>query len=153
MWNGSTLRASCRSAAVAVNPTQPLPRRCFWRFPLNFFHAWKKCQHCNLPRRTVVHSDNPPRVNLPPILTDMAQRGSRGPEQKHLRSAAGLVAGAVVGIVATFLSGFALVPRVRLVDVCILVASAVGSGATLTAAIFQFRQAKAAAREKQVSRR
>lgn len=77
----------------------------------------------------------------------MAERGARGPEQRHLRSAVGLVVGAVVGIVATFLSGFALVPRVRLVEVCILVASAIGSGAALTAAIFQFRQAKAAARE------
>ena len=47
---------------------------------------------------------------------------------------------AAVGLIVTALSGMALVPRVKLVEVMTLVASSVGSGAALAAAIIAFRQ-------------
>ena len=44
-----------------------------------------------------------------------------------------------VGLVMALASGLALVPRVRLVDVLTLVATAVGSGAAFAIAVVQLR--------------
>ena len=57
-----------------------------------------------------------------------------------------LLVAAFLGLAVAFLSGLALVPRVRLVEVLTVIASAVGSGATFAAAIVQYRKARAANR-------
>ena len=53
-----------------------------------------------------------------------------------------LLAPAALGIVMSIVSAHALVPRVRAVEVITIVAAAFGSGATLTAALMQFRQSR-----------
>jgi Na+/citrate or Na+/malate symporter len=69
-------------------------------------------------------------------------------EQKQLRTAAGMLAAAVVGLATAVISGLALVPRVRLVEVLSVVAGGVGGGAALVGAIIQFKHARAAARRR-----
>jgi hypothetical protein len=54
-----------------------------------------------------------------------------------------LLVAAIIGLAVAFLSGLALVPRVRLVEVLTVIASAVGSGAAFAVTIVQFREARA----------
>ena len=68
----------------------------------------------------------------------MASRTRSG--MRH--SIAALAAG-IVGLVTAIVSGLAMIPRVRLVEVLTVVASAVGAGAALALAVVQFRQARA----------
>ena len=56
-----------------------------------------------------------------------------------------LVAG-IVGMLTAVMSGLALVPRVRLVEVVTVIAGGVGGGAALAVAVAQFRAARAAGR-------
>jgi uncharacterized membrane protein len=58
----------------------------------------------------------------------------------------GLLVAAIVGLAVAFLSGLSLVPRVRLVEVLTVIASAVGSGAGFAAAIVQYTKTRAANR-------
>ena len=67
-------------------------------------------------------------------------------EQKRLRSAVAMLVVAVVGMLTAVVSGLALVPRVRLVEVVMVIAGGVGGGAALAAAVAQFREARAAGR-------
>jgi len=69
------------------------------------------------------------------------------PEQRRLRAAALLLLCAVLGLATALVSGLALMPRVKLVEVLTVVAGAIGGGAALTAAIVQFKQARAEARD------
>jgi hypothetical protein len=56
-----------------------------------------------------------------------------------------LLVPAIVGIVTSLITALDLVPRVRLVDVMIVFAGAVGGGAALAASIFEYRNARATA--------
>ena len=67
------------------------------------------------------------------------QSGSR-----RLRPVLVLVA-AVLGIATSFFGALALVPRVRLVEVLTVFASAVGGGAGLVWAMMEFRKARSSA--------
>jgi hypothetical protein len=49
---------------------------------------------------------------------------------------------AALSLVTAFLSALALLPRVRLVEVVTIVASAVAAGAALAAALVEFKQAR-----------
>lgn len=62
---------------------------------------------------------------------------------KPLRPALVLVA-AVLGIATSFFGALALVPRVRLVEVLTVFAGAVGGGAGLVWAVWEFRKARSA---------
>jgi hypothetical protein len=73
-------------------------------------------------------------------------RASRSPEQKQYRTAVAMLVGAVAGLAVAIFSGLALVPRVRLVDVLVVIAGAVGGGAALVGAIGQFKHARATVR-------
>ena len=53
---------------------------------------------------------------------------------------------AIVGILTAVVSGVALVPRVRLVEVVMMIAGGVGGGAALATAVAHFREARAAGR-------
>ena len=53
-----------------------------------------------------------------------------------------MLVAALVGVAIAFVSGMALVPRVKLVEVFTVVASAMGAGAALTAAITAFKRAR-----------
>lgn len=64
----------------------------------------------------------------------------------HGSQSISLVIAAVVGVAVAFMSGLALVPRVRLVEVLTVIASAVGGGAAFAAALVQFKDAAAANR-------
>ena len=68
----------------------------------------------------------------------------RQPAWPRLRPAL-VLAGAVIGIVTSFFTALALVPRVRLVDVLTVFAGAVGGGAGLAYAAMEFRKAVAPA--------
>ena len=48
----------------------------------------------------------------------------------------------IAGLAVSVLSGLALVPRVRLVEVLTVIAGAVGGGAALVVSIMQFRQVR-----------
>jgi hypothetical protein len=72
----------------------------------------------------------------------MKKRRPVTPEQRQLREARALLVAGLLGIATAFLSGIALVPRVKLVEVFIVVASSVGAGAALTASVGQFREAR-----------
>ena len=63
-----------------------------------------------------------------------------------LRPVLALVA-ALLGIATSLFTALALVPRVRLVDVLTVFASAVGGGAGLTWATMEFRKAHKSARK------
>jgi hypothetical protein len=65
---------------------------------------------------------------------------------KRLRAAAATLVGAVLGVMTSLLTGLALVPRVKLVEVLAVVATGIGGGAALVAAIVQFKQAREDAR-------
>ena len=80
----------------------------------------------------------------------MATKQTVSPEQKQFRTAAGLLVAAVIGLATAVISGFALVPRVRLVEVLSVVAGGIGGGAALVAALVQFKQARAAARHARI---
>ena len=69
-------------------------------------------------------------------------------QQKQFRAAAITLVVAVLGLATAVISGLALVPRVRLVEVLSVVAGGIGGGAALTAAVVQFKQARAAQRER-----
>lgn len=71
----------------------------------------------------------------------------RTQEQQQLKAATAILVAAIVGLATAVVVGFALVPRVRLVEVVTVLATAVGGGAALAVAITHFRQARAAARE------
>ena len=86
------------------------------------------------------------RMRRPVILHTRMSRASRSPEQTQYRTAAAMLVGAVAGLAVAVFSGLALVPRVRLVDVLVVIAGAVGGGAALVGAIVQFRQARATVR-------
>lgn len=58
-----------------------------------------------------------------------------------MRTAVAPLVVGIVGLVMALASGLALVPRVRLVEVVTLVATAVGSGAAFAIAVVQFRAA------------
>ena len=60
-----------------------------------------------------------------------------------------MLAAAVVGLATAVISGLALVPRVRLVEVLTVVAGGVGGGAALVSALLSYKQARAAARVRQ----
>ena len=49
---------------------------------------------------------------------------------------------AALSLVTAFLSGLALMPRVRLVEVVTVVASAVAAGVALAAAVAEFKKAR-----------
>jgi hypothetical protein len=53
-----------------------------------------------------------------------------------------LLVPAVIGIATSLITAFALVPRVRVVDVLTVFATAFGGGAALTAAIVEFRKSR-----------
>ena len=53
---------------------------------------------------------------------------------------------AAIGLLTAFLSGLALLPRVRLVEVVTIVASAIAAGAALTSALVEFKQARGGGR-------
>jgi hypothetical protein len=53
---------------------------------------------------------------------------------------------AIIGVLTAIVSGFALVPRVRMVEVLTVVAGGIGGGAALTGSLVQFKQARDAAR-------
>lgn len=82
-----------------------------------------------------------------PMAGTMARTKRVSKEQEQLRAAAAMLVVAVLGLATAVLSGLALVPRVRMVEVLTVVAGAVGGGAALTGAIVQFRQARTAARQ------
>ena len=84
-----------------------------------------------------------------PVAVPLPRWAGPSPEQKQYRAAAAMLAGAVAGLTVAILSGLALVPRVRLVDVLIVIAGAVGGGAALVGAIVQFKQARATVRRDQ----
>jgi hypothetical protein len=67
-------------------------------------------------------------------------------EQKQFRGAVITLVVALLGLATAVLSGLALLPRVRLVEVLSVVAGGIGGGAALTAAVVQFKQARAARR-------
>lgn len=48
----------------------------------------------------------------------------------------------IAGLAVSILSGLALVPRVRLVEVLTVIAGAVGGGAALVVSILQFRRSR-----------
>ena len=54
------------------------------------------------------------------------------------RQTISLLASAIIGLAVALLSGLALVPRVRLVEVMTVIAGAVGSGAAFAMAINQY---------------
>jgi len=58
-----------------------------------------------------------------------------------MRNAVVALAVGIVGLVIALTSGLALVPRVRLVEVLTLVATAIGSGAAFAIAVAQLRTA------------
>jgi len=60
---------------------------------------------------------------------------------KSKRSAVAALAAGILGLLMALVSGLALVPRVRLVEVITLVATAIGSGAAFAIAIVQLRTA------------
>ncbi len=70
----------------------------------------------------------------------------REPAWERLRPVLALVA-ALLGIATSLFTALALVPRVRLVDVLTVFASAVGGGAGLTWATMEFRKAPRSARK------
>lgn len=59
-----------------------------------------------------------------------------------IRRAAVLLLAAFVGIAISVAEGLKLVPRVRLVDVLIVIAGAIAAGAALTGAVVQWTQAR-----------
>ena len=67
-------------------------------------------------------------------------------QQKQFKAAAATLVAAVLGLATAVVSGLALLPRVRLVEVLTVVAGGIGGGAALTAAVVQFKQASAARR-------
>ena len=68
-------------------------------------------------------------------------------QKREVRAAAATLVVAVLGLGTAVVSGLALMPRVRLVEVLTVVAGGVGGGAALTLAISQFKQVRAAQRE------
>ena len=79
---------------------------------------------------------NKQRLRVPSAL-------GRKPGWERLRPVLALVA-ALLGIATSLFTALALVPRVRLVDVLTVFASAAGGGAGLTWAAMEFRKAKSA---------
>jgi hypothetical protein len=75
-------------------------------------------------------------------------RNSRVPAGQSIS----LLVTAIVGLAIAILSGLALVPRVRLVEVLTVLASAVGSGAAFAVTVVQFTRARAANRQISISR-
>ena len=69
-------------------------------------------------------------------------------QQRQFRAAAATLVGAAIGVATAVVSGLALLPRVRLVEVVTVVAGGIGGGAALTAAVVEFKQARAAQRER-----
>ena len=73
----------------------------------------------------------------------MTSRPARRPvsrEQRERRRAFFLLVAAVLGVAVAFFSGLALVPRVKAVEVFTVIASGIGAGAALTAAIVGLRR-------------
>jgi hypothetical protein len=70
----------------------------------------------------------------------------KSPAERQFRAAAFTLLGAVLGLATAVVSGLALVPRVRLVEVLTVMATGIGGGAALVGSIIQFRQARAAVR-------
>jgi len=68
--------------------------------------------------------------------------------RSQLRSAATMLAGAAIGLATAVIAGLALVPRVRLVEVITVIAGGIGAGAALVGALIQFKQARAASRNR-----
>ena len=69
----------------------------------------------------------------------MSRQGDR---RDSIRRARLLLVAACIGIAISLAEGLVLVPSVRLVDVLILIAGAVGAGAALTGAVGQWNQAR-----------
>jgi hypothetical protein len=67
---------------------------------------------------------------------------TRNDDRRQFRAAVGVLISALAGLLAAILSGMALVPRVRLVEVLTVLASGIGAGAGLGAAIVQLRAAR-----------
>lgn len=67
--------------------------------------------------------------------------GRVAPRQKQLRAARGALLASVVGIVIAVATGFTLVPRVRPVEVLIVLGTAFGAGASFVVAVREFRDA------------
>ena len=68
--------------------------------------------------------------------------------KRETRAAAATLLVAVFGLATALTSGLALMPRVRLVEVLTVVASGIGGGAAFTLAMAQFRQVRAAQRDR-----
>jgi hypothetical protein len=64
-----------------------------------------------------------------------------------------MLAAAALGLLTAFLTGLALVPRVRVVEVLTIVASSVGAGASMTAALAEFKQARTSRPQNRALRR
>jgi len=69
-----------------------------------------------------------------------------------MKNAVAALAVAIIGLVTALVSGLALVPRVRLVEVLTLIATAIGSGAALAVAVVQLRQAMSGGRAERSDR-
>ena len=63
-------------------------------------------------------------------------------QKQEIRAAAATLLVAVPGLTTAAVSGLALMPRVRLVEVLTVVAGGVGGGAALTLAIARFKQVR-----------
>ena len=80
------------------------------------------------------------------ILAAHAMTKPKSEQQKQFKAAAATLVVAVLGLATAVVSGLALLPRVRLVEVLTVVAGGIGGGAALTAALVQFKQAREAQR-------
>ena len=68
----------------------------------------------------------------------------RGDRRDSIRRARLLLVAACIGIAISLAEGLKLVPSVRLVDVLIVIAGAIGAGAALTGAVGHWNQARRA---------
>lgn len=67
-------------------------------------------------------------------------------ERQKMRRAWAMLVASVAGLIVAIVSGLEMVPRVRAVDVILLLAFGMGSGAALVGAIVEFREARKSAR-------
>ena len=71
----------------------------------------------------------------------------KAPEPQRFKGVTSMLVVAVCGLATAVISGLALVPRVRLVEVLTVVAGAFGAGAAVVSAWIQFKQSRPAPRD------